>query len=171
MDYAGYPIFFSRLMTILFEPLIKKKQAITFIGDTIFQSQTKGEMFSNIHEYHNLLRKAGLKAAPEKNFFFLKKVKFLRHAISSEGTEPIAKRVKDLQNPKSPECKRDVMKVLGCLGFYSCYVKNLHVDGKYFYDLNRDSTSFHWTEEHEKIFQMIKDRSSEDTILAIPSTE
>ena len=63
------------------------------------------------------------------------------------------------------------MKVLGCLGFYSRYIKNLHVDSKPFYDLIRDSTSFHWTEEHENIFQMIKDRISEDTILAIPSTE
>ena len=63
------------------------------------------------------------------------------------------------------------MKVLGCLGFYRCCIKNVHVDSKQFYDLIRDSTSFHWTEEHEKIFQMIKERISEDTILAIPSTE
>ena len=168
---CGLPTFFSRLMTIHFEPLIKKKQAITYIDDTIMQSQNKGEMFSIIHEYHNLLRKAGLKAAPEKTFFFLKKVKFLGHVISSEGIQPIAKRVKDLKSLKSPESKRDVMRILGSLGFYGCYIKNLHVDSKPFYDLIRDSTSFHWTEEHEKIFQMIKDRISEDTILAIPSTE
>ena len=149
-------------MKIYFEPLIKKKQAITYIDDTIMQLQNKGEMFSIIHEYHDLLRKAGLKAAPEKMFFFLKKRKFLGHVISSEGIQPIAKRVKDLKNPKLPECKRDVMKVLGCLGFYSCYIKNLHVDSKFFYDLIRDSTSFNWTEEHEKIFQMMKDRISED---------
>ena len=135
------------------------------------QSQNKSEMFSIIHEYHNLLRKVGLKAAPEKTFFFLKKVKFLGQVISSEVIQPIAKRVKDIKNLKSPECKRDVTKVLGSLGFYSCYIKNFHVDSKPFYDLIRDSTSFHWTEEHEKIFQMIKDSISEDTILAIPSTE
>ena len=137
-------------MTIHSEPLIKRKQAITYIDDTIMQSQNEGEMFSIIHEYHNLLRKAGLKAAPEKTFFFLKKVKFLVHVISSEGIQPIAKRVRDLKNLKSPECKREVMKMLGCLGFYSCYIKNLHVDSKPFYDLIRDSTSFHWTDEHEK---------------------
>ena len=168
---CGLPKFFSRLMTIHFERLIKKKQAITYIDDTIMHSQKKSEMFSIIHEYHNLLRKAGLRAAPKKIFFFLKKVRFLGHVISSEGIQPIAKRVKDLQNLKSPECERDVMKVLGCLGFYSCYIKNLHVDSKPFYDLIRDSTSFHWTEEHEKIFQLIKDKISEDTILAIPSTD
>ena len=168
---CGLPNFFSRLMTIHFEPLINKKRAITYIDNTIMQSQNDGEMFSIIHEYQNLLRKAALRAAPEKTFLFLKKVKFLGHVISSEGIQPNAKRVKDLKNLKSPECKRDVMKILGCLGFYSCYIKNLHVDSKPFYDLIRDSTSFHWTEEHEKIFQMIKDRISEDTILAIPSTD
>ena len=132
------------------------------------QSQNKGEMFSIIHEYHNLLSKAGLKAAPEKTFFFLKKVKFLGHVVSSEGIQPIAKRVKDLKNLKSPECKRDVMNLLG---FYSCYIKTLHVDSKPLYDLNRDSNSFHSTGELEKIFQTIKDRISEDTILAVPSNE
>ena len=63
------------------------------------------------------------------------------------------------------------MKALGCLGVYSCFIKNLHVVSKPLHDLIRDSTSFHWTEEHEKIFQMEKDRNSEDTIPAIPSTE
>ena len=57
------------------------------------------------------------------------------------------------------------------IGFHSCYIKKLNVDSKLFYNLIEGSTSFCWTEEHEKIFQMIKDRSSEDTILAIPSTE
>ena len=169
---CGLPNFFSRLMTIHFDPLIKKKQAITYIDDTIMQSQNKKEMFTIINEYHTLLRKAGLKAAPDKTFFFLKKVKFLGNVISPEGIQPIAKRVKDLKNLKSSECKRGVTKVLGCLGFYSCYIKNLYVrDSQPFYDMIKDSTSFHWTDEHEKLFQSIKDRISEDTILAVPSTD
>ena len=148
---CGLPNFFSRILTIHFELLIKKKQAIAYRDDTTLPSQNKGEKFSIIHEYHNLLRKADLKAVPEKTFFFLKKMKFLGRVFSSEGI-PIAKRVKDLMNLNSPESKRDVMKVLGCLGFFSCYIKNFHMDNKPFYDLIRDSTSFHWTEEHEKIF-------------------
>ena len=81
------------------------------------QSQNKNEMFTVINEYQALFRKAGLKAAPDKTFFFLKKVKFLGHIISPEGIQPIAKRVKDLKNIKSPDSKRDIMKNLGCLGF------------------------------------------------------
>ena len=106
-----------------------------------------------------------------KHSFFLQKLKFLGHLISPEVIQPIAKRVKHLKNLKSPESKGDVMKVLGCLGFYSCYIRNHHVDSQPFYDLIKDSTPFHWTHEHEKLFQSIKDRITEDTILAVPSTD
>ena len=167
---CGLPNFFSRSMTIHFDPLIKKKPAITYIDDTIMQSQTKNEMFTVINEYHNLPRKAGLKAAPDKTFFFLKKVKFHGHVISPEGIQPNAKRVKVLKNLKSHPSKRDVMKFLGDLGFYSCYIKNFHVDSQFFYNLIRDSTPFHSTHEHERLFKSIKDRVSEDTILAVTST-
>ena len=128
-------------------------------------------MFTVITKYHTLLRKEGLKAALDKTFFFLMKVKILGHLVSPEGIQPLVKRVKNLKNLKSPEGKREVMKILGCLGFYSCYIKNLHADSQPFYDLIKDSTPFHWTHEHKKLFQSIKDRIGEDTILAVPSTD
>ena len=99
------------------------------------------------------------------------KVKFLGNVISPDGIQGIAKRVDALRNLKSPQSKRDVRKVLGCLGFYSCYIKNLHVDSQPFYDLIKDSTPFHWTEEHEKLFNSFKKRIHKHTVLAVPSTE
>ena len=127
-------------------------------------------MFTVINGYHILLRKTGLKAAPDKQFF-QKKVNFLGHVVSPEGIQSIAKRVKDLKNPKSLESKRYVTKGLRCLGFYSCYISNLHLDRQPFYDSIKDSTPFHWTHEHEKLFQSIKNKFSEDMILAVPSTD
>ena len=132
---CGLPNFFSQVMTIHFDPLIRKKQAITYIDDTIMQPETRSEMFTIVKDYHTLLRKAGLKAATDKTFFYLKKVKFLGHGISPDEIQPKAKRVDALRNLKSPQSKRDVMKVMRCLGFYSCYVKNLHVDSQPFFDL------------------------------------
>ena len=67
---CGLPNFFSQLMTIHFDPLIRKKQAITYIDDTIVQSQTKSEMFTIINEYQTLLRKAGLKLLRTKRSSF-----------------------------------------------------------------------------------------------------
>ena len=47
------------------------------------------------------------------------------------------------------------------------HMKNLHVDSQPFYDLIKTETTFEWTVEHEKLFREIKDRISEDNVLAI----
>ena len=135
------------------------------------QAKNKQEMFTVIQEYHDLLRKAGLKAAPDKTLFFLRKVKFLGHVIAAEGTQPVAKRVRDLHNLKSPKMKTEVKSFLGAQGFYSCYIKNLHVDSRPFCELTKKDTNFCWKQEHEDLFQEMKKRISEDTILAVPSTK
>ena len=46
---CGLPQWFSRMMAIDFEPLVKKKQAIAYLDDSLLQSQTEGEMFTIIH--------------------------------------------------------------------------------------------------------------------------
>ena len=149
----------------------QEEESYNLLDDSLLQSHTKAEMFTIIHEYHQLLRKGGLKAAPDKTHFFLRKVKFIGHIISEQGIQPVAKGVKDLQNLKSPESKRDVMKILGRLGFYSCYIRNLHVDSQPFYELIKDTTPFKWTDQHEELFKEIRTKISEDTIFAVPSTE
>ena len=45
------------------------------------------------------------------------------------------------------------------------------MDSQIFHDLMEESTPFHCTHEHEKLFQQIKDRISEDSILALPSAD
>ena len=156
-------------MAINFEPLIKKKRTITYLDDSLLQSQTKAKMFTIIGEYHQLLPKGGLKAVLNETLLVLRKVEFLGHVISEQGIETVAKRVKYLQNLKSPESKRVVMKIFGCLGFHTCYIRNLHVDSQPFYELIKDTSPFKWTEQHEELFKKTKTRISEDSIMAVPS--
>ena len=130
---CGLPHWFSRMMTINFNHLIRNKSVITHIDDCLLQSQTKAELFTIIHDYHQLLCKGNLKAAPDETHFFCRKIKFLGHVISEQGIQLVAKTVKDLQNQKSTGSERDIMKILGSLGFFSCYIQNLHVDSHSFY--------------------------------------
>ena len=59
------------------------------------------------------------------------------------------------------------MRILVSLSFYSTLIKNLHVDSKPSYELLRDDVPFKWTKEHEELFRNIKDRISEETIIAV----
>ena len=60
-------------MHYAFGPLIKRKQAITYIDDNLLQAKDKRETFTVVKEYHSLLLKANLKAATDKTMFFLQK--------------------------------------------------------------------------------------------------
>ena len=44
-------------------------------------------MFETLIEYHKILLKENLKAAPDKTYFTLKKVKFLGHIIEDKKSE------------------------------------------------------------------------------------
>ena len=78
------PAFFSALMNKIFRPLILKKNAITYLDDVFMQSQTKDEMFTNLEQYHQILKNENLKAAPDKSQFFLTRVKFFGHIIEKK---------------------------------------------------------------------------------------
>ena len=145
----GLPTFFSRIMTILFAETMAKKQAITYIDDVILQAKSKQDMWKILESYFQRLRSSGLKAIPNKTKLFFRKVQFLEDIVSDKGIQPVAKKVQDLKNLKCPENKRDVMRILGSLGFYSTFIKNLHVDSKFFCELHRDDVPFMWVREHK----------------------
>ena len=129
-------------MCYAFGPLMKEKKAITYIDDTLLQSNNKEEMFNIIKEYHALLRKANLKAARDKTMLFLRKVKFLGHVIPENTLSPVISRIDHIKNLKTPESKTDVLSVLGAMGLYSNYVINFHIDAKPLYDLTRGDVIF-----------------------------
>ena len=81
------------------------------------QARVETEIFEIIDKYHELLRKSASKVQPETTKFVPRQVQFLGHVVGKDGIQPVKKRVADLKALKSPENKRDVMRVLGCLGF------------------------------------------------------
>ena len=68
-------------MSKISRPLIHNKNAIKYLDDVFMQSQTKDEMFIVLEKYYQVLQNENMKAAPDKSFFFLTRVKFLGHII------------------------------------------------------------------------------------------
>ena len=52
--------------------------------------------------------------------------------------------------------------------FYSNYVINFYIDAKPLYDLTRGDVNFKWEEEHEKVFNILKEKFA-NISLAIPN--
>ena len=136
---------FSRIMRIHFAGLIAKKQAIAYIDNVTLCAKIKKDRWKGMETYFQCFRMSRLEAAPNKTKLFLRKVQFLGHIVSAKGTQRVAKKVQDLKYLKSPENKRDVMRISGSLGFYST-LKKLPIGFK----------TFLWASERWRSIEMDK---------------
>ena len=56
-------------------PLIRKGTVITYVDDIFIQTSTYDQMYETLEEYHKILQKENLKAAPDKNLFHVEESK------------------------------------------------------------------------------------------------
>ena len=128
-------------------------------------------MFELIKELHKIATKENLKLAPEKSFYILLKVKFLRHEIGNNTNKPIPSKIEAIKIIPSPKEKKDIMQFLGSVNFYSKFIEKLHINLKPLYTLVRGDVKFKWTPELEKIFQDNKNTMTAETELPIPNAK
>ena len=62
----------------------KKGTVITYVDDIFIQTTSYEQMLETLIEFHKILLIENLKAAPDKTYFMLKKVKFLGHIIGDK---------------------------------------------------------------------------------------
>ena len=63
-----------------------------------FKTNSYPQMYETLIDYHKILLKENLKAAPDKRYFMLKKVKFLGHIIEDKQVNPLTSSIDDFQN-------------------------------------------------------------------------
>ena len=76
-------------------------------------------MFETLIEYHKVLLKENLKAAPDKTYFMLKKVKFLGHIIEDKKVKPLTSRIDGFQKLEPPTSMKALQRYLGTINFFS----------------------------------------------------
>ena len=162
------PAAFSAFMSKIFRPLILKKNAITYLDDVFMQSQTKEEMFTVLEHYHKILQNENLKAAPNKSYFFLTRVKFLGHSIERNTITPLISRIDAIQKLQPPTNKKEIQEFLGMLNFLSKYVYKMQLYLRPIYNILRQQNNFEWTTEHPTQFEEIKKLLTEQISNTIP---
>ena len=98
-------------------------------------------------------------------------MRFLGLVISKDELSPIASRIDNIRNLKTPESKTEVLRDLGMMGFYHTYILNFHIDAKPLHDLTEDTALFEWLPKHETIFTDLKQSFCHDISNAIPSND
>ena len=162
------PAAFSAFMSKIFRPLILKKHTTTYLDDVFMQSQTKDEMFINLEQYHQILKNENMKAAPDKSYFILARVKFLGHIIESNTITPLKSRIHVIQKLQPSTNKKKVQAFLGMLNFLGKYVYKTQLYLRNLYNILREQNNFEWTTEHRTRFKEIKKLLTEQISNTIP---
>ena len=167
----GLPNFFTKQMSTFFRPLIDKRSALVYIDDILLLADEKQEMFELIEELHLIATKENFKHAPEKSFYMFLKVRFLGHELRNNTSKLIPSKIEVIRRIPSPKEKKDVMKFLGSVNFYSKFVEKLHINLKPLYTFLHDDVKSKWTPELGKIYQDVKNAMTAETELTIPNTK
>ena len=75
--------------------------------------------------------------------------------VSSRGIEANPTKINAIRFMKPPRCKKDLMKLTGCLAALSHFISRLGVKGLPFFKLLRKSDKFEWNEEAAVAFQQV----------------
>ena len=78
-------------------------------------------MLQTLDQYHNILKKENLKAAPDKSFFFLESVQLLGHQIQNNHIHPLKSKIDGFLKLQPPKNEKNPNYV-GLLTFISIYI-------------------------------------------------
>ena len=76
-------------------------------------------MFAVLEKYHQILQNENMKAAPDKSYFFLTRVKFLGHIIEKNNITPLKSRIDAIQKLQPPTNKKKLQELIGMINFLS----------------------------------------------------
>ena len=111
-------------------------------------------MYERLEEKHKILQKENLKAAPDKTYLMLKKVKFLELIIGNKKIKPLTSRIERFQKLKPHNSINAT--ILRNHKFVANYVFGMQPKLQPLYQLLHKETEFKWTKDHQKIFAKIK---------------
>ena len=164
------PAAFASILTHFLYPLIRKGTVITYVDDIFIQTNSYDQMYETPIEYHKVLLKENLKAAPDKTYFMMKKVKFLGHIIEDKKVKPLTSRIDGFQKLEPQKSMKALQRYLGTNNFLAKYVYGMRPILQLFYNLLHKETDFKWTQEHQKIFEQMKKTITHKLELTMPDT-
>ncbi|KAL0537114.1 hypothetical protein IC582_026084 [Cucumis melo] len=117
------PVVFMNLMNKVFKDFLDSF-VIVFIDDILIYSKTEAEHEEHLHQVLETLRANRLYAKFSKCEFWLKKVSFLEHVVSSEGLSVDPTKIRAVTNWPRPSTVSEIRSLLGLAGYYRRFVED-----------------------------------------------
>nr|GFA76352.1 putative reverse transcriptase domain-containing protein [Tanacetum cinerariifolium] len=155
------------LMNHVCKPYLDKF-VIVFIDDILIYSKNKKEHEEHLRTILKLLKKEELYAKFSKFEFWIHKVQFLSHVISSEGIHVDLAKIESIKDWESPKSPTEIRQFLGLAGYYRRFIEGFLKIAKPMTKVTQKNIKFEWGDKQEAAFQLLKQKLCSAPILALP---
>jgi hypothetical protein len=164
------PAHFMYLMNSIFMPELDKF-LVVFIDDILVYSKNEEEHERHLRIILQWLHDHQLYAKFSKCAFWLKKVPFLGHVISAEGSAVNSSKVQEVLDWKSPRSITQIRSFLGLARYYHWFIPNFSKIAKPMTKLLEKDTKFKWSLQCEEAFLTLKKLLTIALVLAQPDID
>ncbi|KAL4037670.1 hypothetical protein IC575_001270 [Cucumis melo] len=160
------PTVFMDLMNRVFKDLLDTF-VIVFIDNILIYSKTEAEHEEHLHPVLETLRANKLYAKFSKCEFWLKKVTFLGHVVSSEGISVDPAKIEAVTSWPRSSTVSEIRSFLGLAGYYRRFVEDFSRIASPLTQLTRKGTPFVWSPACESSFQELKQKLVSAPVLIV----
>lgn len=147
------------------------KCAIAFLDDIIVYSNSWSDHIKHLNIVLEKLHSAGFKVNYDKVHIGCESVKILGHIFKDGKVSPNPDKVRAIKEYKTPKNRKDIMRFLGCAGFYRSYVPGFSIIAKPLTYLLRKKTRWKWGPDQVKAFDKLKNIITSDTVMKLPDMD
>lgn len=162
------PATFQRYMDLIFAG-IKWINCLIYLDDIIVFSSSFEDHLKDLNEVFERLRKFNLVLKPSKCFFCQPDFIYLGHRITEHGVSPDPKKLKAVSEMRIPTNKSQLKSFLGLCSYYRKFINNLSKIAFPLTQLTHENVSFVWSDEHDKVFNQLKNLLTSAPILKHPN--
>ncbi|XP_062542351.1 uncharacterized protein LOC134210318 [Armigeres subalbatus] len=149
------PELFQSLMESL---LATRPNLIGFIDDFIVFGETEEAHDNALRAVIQRFNELGVQLNHQKCKFKQPEVVFLGHRLSEKGVLPSDDKVRSVLECRPPKTKEELRSFLGLVTFVSRFLPDLATANHPLRELVKQSTNYVWNHEHQKAFDLIKQR-------------
>ncbi|XP_076288208.1 uncharacterized protein LOC143212853 [Lasioglossum baleicum] len=161
------PRIFQRFLDEIFSDLLRQNKLLLYLDDFLVATETIDEHLDILREIFRLARKFNLRFRLDKCSFFYRQITYLGYSISENGIAPAKENIESVVDYPAPRNIKEVQCFVGLESYLRRFIKDFSLVARPFFDLLRKNAIFCFRPEQSQAFVTLKQRLTNDPILAI----
>lgn len=147
-----------------------KSFTVSFVDDMCVGAMEWSEHLTNLRQYLQVMKDAGITLNLRKSELAKPEVKFVGQIVGNGTKRPDPNKIEAVRNMARPGTLRQLRSVVGMFGYHQSYIPEFASIAKPLTDLTakRIQGSLPWTEREQKAFDTLKEKLCRATELYVP---